>query len=151
MAVCKYVYIHFANLIVTQQTGLTPLHLAVMSGNTEVVNVLLTAKVDEKTEKTPLHLTAIRGNAEMVNALLVAGFKVDEKDEMEQTPLYHAALRGNTEVVNALLEAGSKVDEKDKVTTFIRQFNTAFSISRELIMALMIHNSLDQETRICPT
>ena len=52
MAVCKYMYIHFANLIVTQQTGLTPLHLAAMSGKAEVVNALLKAgsKVDEKDE-----------------------------------------------------------------------------------------------------
>ena len=50
MVVCKCTYIHFVNLIVTQQSGKTPLHDAAMSGNTEVVNALLKAgsKVDEK-------------------------------------------------------------------------------------------------------
>ena len=43
-------YIHFVNLIVTQQIGGTPLHHAAMSENAEVVNALLRAgsKVDEK-------------------------------------------------------------------------------------------------------
>ena len=50
MSVCKYMYIHFVNLIFTQQMEETPLHYAAMSGNTEVVNALLKAgsKVDEK-------------------------------------------------------------------------------------------------------
>ena len=43
-------YIHFVNLIVTQQKAKTSLHHAAESGNTEVVNALLKAgsKVDEK-------------------------------------------------------------------------------------------------------
>ena len=50
MVVCRHMYIHFVNLIVTQQTGETPLHHAARSGNAKVVNALLTAgsKVDEK-------------------------------------------------------------------------------------------------------
>ena len=50
MAVCRHMYIHFVNLIVTQQAGKTPLHYAAESGNAEVVNALLKAgsKVDEK-------------------------------------------------------------------------------------------------------
>ena len=47
-------YIHFVNLIVTQQMGKTPLQVldAARSGNAEVVNALLKAgsKVDEKDE-----------------------------------------------------------------------------------------------------
>ena len=50
MSVCRNMYIHSVYLIVTQQTGETPLHHAAESGNTEVVNALLKAgsKVDEK-------------------------------------------------------------------------------------------------------
>ena len=50
MAVCRYMNIHFANTIVTQQAGITPLHIAARSGNAKVVNALLQAgsKVDEK-------------------------------------------------------------------------------------------------------
>ena len=56
MAVCRYMYIHFVNLIVTQQMGETPLHHAARSGNAEVVNALLKAgsKVDEKDEVSML-------------------------------------------------------------------------------------------------
>ena len=47
---------HFVNLIVTQQSGETPLHHAVRSGNAEMVNALLKAgsKVDEKDQVSML-------------------------------------------------------------------------------------------------
>ena len=56
MVVCRYMYIHFVNLIVTQQKGKTPLHYANLSGNAEVVNALLKAgsKVDEKDQVSML-------------------------------------------------------------------------------------------------
>ena len=49
-------YIHFVNLIITQQRAKTPLHLAARSRNAEVVNALLKAgsKVDEKDEVSML-------------------------------------------------------------------------------------------------
>ena len=49
-------YIHFVNLIVTQQMGETPLHHAARSQNAEVVNALLKAgsKVDEKDQVSML-------------------------------------------------------------------------------------------------
>ena len=40
MAICRYMYIHFVNLIVTQQSGETPLHHAVTSGNADLVYAL---------------------------------------------------------------------------------------------------------------
>ena len=45
-----------AHIIVTHQTGETPLHHAARSGNTEVVNALLKAgsKVDEKDQVSML-------------------------------------------------------------------------------------------------
>ena len=47
MAVCKHMYRHLVNLIVTEQTGKTPLHCA---ASAEVVDALLKAgsKVNEK-------------------------------------------------------------------------------------------------------
>ena len=56
MVVCRHMYIHFVNLIVTQQMGDTLLHHAARSGNAEVVNALLKAgsKVDEKDQVSML-------------------------------------------------------------------------------------------------
>ena len=56
MVVCRFMYIHFVNLIVTQQKGETPLHHAARSGNAEMVNALLKAgsMVDEKNEVSML-------------------------------------------------------------------------------------------------
>ena len=58
-------YIHFVNLIVTQQTWETPLHHAA---------------------------TCRSGNAEMVNALLKAGSKVDQKDKVSLLCKYEIEL-----------------------------------------------------------
>ena len=55
MAICRYMYIHFVNLIVTQQAGKTPLHHAATCRN---------------------------GSAEVVIALLKVGSKVDETDQV---------------------------------------------------------------------
>ena len=56
MSVCRNMYIHFFNLIVTQQRAKTSLHDAATSGNAEVVNALLTAgsNIDEKNEVSML-------------------------------------------------------------------------------------------------
>ena len=65
MVVCRHMYIHFVNLIVTQQMGKTPLHHAA---------------------------TCRSGNAEVVNALLKAGSKVDEKDQVSMLCKYEVKL-----------------------------------------------------------
>ena len=44
--------------------------------------ILLNLIVTQQSGKTPLHHAARSGNADMVNALLKAGSKVDEKDEV---------------------------------------------------------------------
>ena len=62
MVVCR---LHFFNLIVTQQWGVTLLHRAVRSRNVEV-----------------LHHAVRSRNAVMLNALLKAVYKVDEKDQV---------------------------------------------------------------------
>ena len=53
----RYMYIHFVNLIVTEQAGKTPLHHAARS---EVVNALLKAgsKVDE-TDQVNIHVLKV--------------------------------------------------------------------------------------------
>ena len=54
--VCRYMYIHFFNLIVTQQMEETSVHDAARSRNAEVVNALLKAgsKVDENDQVSTL-------------------------------------------------------------------------------------------------
>ena len=102
----------------TGESGSTPLHHAAVSGNAEVVAVLLEAGADSMLgggDDTPLHWAT---TPEVVAVLLEAGADLDAPDDNGKTPLHWAALLGTAEVVTALLEAGADPkarDSKDKL------------------------------------
>ena len=48
--------------------------------------------VTQQTGETPLHHEARRGNTKVVNALLKAGFKVNQKDEVSMLCKYESEL-----------------------------------------------------------
>ena len=67
-------------------------------------------------ERTPLHWAAITGDAEVVRILLTAGADVYARDSGGgfgslggYTPLHHAVRQGHTEVVRVLLAAGADI------------------------------------------
>ncbi|XP_065186758.1 ankyrin repeat domain-containing protein 11-like [Sycon ciliatum] len=60
--------------------------------------------------ETPLHVASIRGDTEMVVALLERGADVSLKDNAGWTPLHEACSNGHLEIVQELLEAGAPVN-----------------------------------------
>jgi ankyrin repeat protein len=76
----------------------TPLDMAAMFGNTDVLEVLLAAGADvhhvNSYGKRPLHSAAIAGQAEIVALLLAHGAEVDAMDQFGMTALHMAASRG---------------------------------------------------------
>src|SRR3990167_4559299 len=105
--------------------GTTLLHIAAYYGHIDVVNILLSFKVNaflpynvhdvlSDTGETPLCIAAREGHVEVVNALLAKGAKINAgycySDGIIATPLYIAAQEGHVEVVNALLANGAKIN-----------------------------------------
>ena len=72
--------------------GAYPLHLAILKGNEEIVQILLDngAKVDlraaNKDKATPLHWAAFFGQTDLVSLLIEAGAPVNALDAHQSTP-----------------------------------------------------------------
>ncbi|WP_422460846.1 ankyrin repeat domain-containing protein [Endozoicomonas sp. ALB115] len=99
------------------RAGRTPLLLAVMSENPDVVNVLLDAgarvNVCDRDYRTPLH--EARSQA-IVKALLVRGADIEAKGWCEETPLMSVvSYRGGFGAVKALLVAGASVNARNRL------------------------------------
>jgi ankyrin repeat protein len=62
------------------------------------------------TGDTPLHVAAVHGDVEIVRLLLQAGAKVDVQGEHGYTPLHEAIAQKHKGVAEVLLQAGASVD-----------------------------------------
>jgi len=109
-------------------TSEPPLHMAVASGNVEIVKILLKHKATierrDTYSETALHDAAGAGNAEIVKLLIGAGANVNarqlgfslpcgsgnEEIPSQNTPLHFAAASGNPATIKALVDAGAKID-----------------------------------------
>ena len=98
--------------------GQTPLHIAALSHNKEVIDILLSYGADvnarDKYANTPIHAAAIGNNIAAVKALVEHGAEVNCKNESGKTPLHEAVLRHNKEVINTLLSYGADVNAIDE-------------------------------------
>ncbi|XP_026754222.1 ankyrin-3-like isoform X2 [Galleria mellonella] len=94
----------------------TVMHYAVLSGNTEVVNLMIKqgARVNyecpELSKPSPLDLAILKGDVPMVQMLLAAGAQVNASSSVIGSPL-HVACSDNIscrkEIVQILLESGA--------------------------------------------
>ena len=64
--------------------------------------------------RTPLMLAALKSNAEMVKLLLEHGADVNAVDSSGMTALMWAAFGGSAESVRLLIDKGAKIDTKDQ-------------------------------------
>ena len=95
----------------------TPLILAALNNNVEVVRVLLEGGVNvEKAnanQVTALHYAAYFGYLEVCRLLLDWRAKVDPLDWLKETPLHDAARSGQLSVAKLLVERGADVRLKN--------------------------------------
>ena len=106
----KYLVEHKANIYKKDDSGKNVLHYACLSGNVELITLLLQDNVfgitllnsRDKSGKTPLHFAAESGSIEAVKLLIKLGAKVRVKTSRDETVLHFAAKSGNIELVNLL-------------------------------------------------
>lgn len=106
----------------TSDTGLTPLAIAIVYGNWDAFQHLLSSGADTKKgdvtrEDHCLHVSAFsRGyrTTEFAEKLLEKDFAAIEiRNEVGESPLHHAALANRTDLVELYLERGASIDCRD--------------------------------------
>lgn len=103
-----------------QGDGMTALHWAAMSGDTELAQMLLFAGANVRATTrigayTPLFLASQQGHGAIVAALIKAGSDVKAANTNGTTALMVASSSGEVEAVKALLDGGADVNAKDPV------------------------------------
>ena len=123
----------------------TPLYHAVYTGNIEMVDYLLSNKVDvtvkTNTSWNVYHLAANNGYVEILQALVMHNNdNVNDVDKKKWTPLYHAVHNGHIEIVNYLLS--NKVDVTIKTETGWNVYHLAANNGYlEILQALVMYNN----------
>ncbi|XP_076004202.1 caskin-1 isoform X2 [Genypterus blacodes] len=96
------------NINIQDADGLSPLHHAALSGNKELISLLLEAQaaVDIKDNKgmRPLHYAAWQGKTEPMKMLLKAGSSVNGHSDEGQIPLHISAQHGHYDGSEMLLQ-----------------------------------------------
>ncbi|PGZ97169.1 hypothetical protein COE51_15055 [Bacillus pseudomycoides] len=85
----------------------TPLHIACLNGNVEIVTLLVEAGADLKIKyhgETPFALACRKGDAETVKYLMHKGEDVNEVMTRKVTPLHLISCSGNKDIVTYILD-----------------------------------------------
>uniref|UniRef100_A0A915B4I0 Inversin n=2 Tax=Parascaris univalens TaxID=6257 RepID=A0A915B4I0_PARUN len=98
--------------------GRTALHLAIMSCNSTVVDVMLnelgcTPETFDNDARTPLHYAAQRGQLEIVEKLLAGNARNATRDCFGVSPAHYAAQGGYLRVVSRILASAGGTDQYD--------------------------------------
>uniref|UniRef100_A0A8C8VI50 NFKB inhibitor beta n=1 Tax=Pelusios castaneus TaxID=367368 RepID=A0A8C8VI50_9SAUR len=102
----------------TNYDGYTPLHVAVLRKNLEMVKLLIDSGADlNKAElscgRSPLHLAVESQSSEVVECLLRAGVDTGAQMYVGYTPIYSAMHRPNQKILQLLREFGSEEPDWD--------------------------------------
>mmetsp|Transcript_62148 Transcript_62148/g.93842 ORF Transcript_62148/g.93842 Transcript_62148/m.93842 type:complete len:163 (-) Transcript_62148:53-541(-) len=105
-----YDYKNFVNI--PTSTGSSPLHLAVIEGNQQIIIFLIQhgAKLNYQNQdgQTALHWACKAGRTSIVKLLLKTGADIEIKDNEGNTPLHWAAEYNSHRVIRVLKAKGAK-------------------------------------------
>ena len=128
---------------------LSTLHMAVLSGQLKMVNMVLNSGVDidveDELEITPLFQAAAAGLRQICELLIEKGANINKRSKTGETPLFIASQEGHTDVVKLLLGHACKVDEcrnDGSSPLIIAIFNRRIDIAR-----LLVENGADVDTK----
>jgi ankyrin repeat protein len=116
---------HGAHVNDQNRNGQTPLHYAILNGNSGLLTLLLAHGADVEARyresddlpETLPHITALMGASslgltEIAGELIDHGARVNDQDRNGQTPLHYAILNGNSRLVALLLARGADVEAR---------------------------------------
>ena len=108
-----------ADVMVANLFDVTPLSLAAINGNGDMIRTLLAAGVDPNTRMASGEaaiLTAARtGQADAIRTLVAYGGDVNATQGAGQTPLMWAAAEGHLQAMRTLIEAGADIGARTVV------------------------------------
>ena len=100
-----------ANVVIRDRGKRTPLHYATTK---EVAALLmLDINAMDQSGNTPLHLAVDRGSQDIAELLIANGARVNVRNENGQTPLYRAIAIGHNEIAALLINNGTDVNNID--------------------------------------
>jgi len=106
-------------LNIRNSNSYTPLHIAAIVGNAEIVDLLLDANCDpnpqaslEKRQWRPIHYAAQYGHIEVVEMLIAAGVDKEVKTFFHLTPLMVASEFGKIEVLQYFIKMQAELNTK---------------------------------------
>ncbi len=95
----------------------SPLHLAVLSADADLVWALLIAGADpnltDSNDETPIFLAVRAGDKQVAEALIARGARINIEGPLGQYPLHIAARYGYTNLVRLFLARGADVNPRD--------------------------------------
>jgi ankyrin repeat protein len=103
------------DLNVKDKLGFTPLHVAILNGQTEIAKLLIeegaNINVQNDHGSTLLHSAIFKCQDEIAKLLIEKGTDINLKDvENGATPLHVAIYRGKKEIVKLLIKEGANID-----------------------------------------
>ncbi|XP_052803268.1 ankyrin repeat and SOCS box protein 8-like [Mya arenaria] len=125
-----------------------PLHLAVVQGNRDIVELLLSRGANiEATNvygESPLHIAARSGDTALVSSLLAAGSNIDSYDCGEATPLFHAVYSDKPSTTELLVKAGANLNTLNEELMTPLDHAVLYKYSR--IISLLLRGGCSVET-----
>lgn len=120
----------------------SPLHVAAVEQNPEIVRMLVEAGADidapsEVNGKNALHLSAELGDVGLVALLVELGANVESRDLRGQTAMHLAARGEHVLAVSRLIDAGAEVDSQELGKGLTPLMIASFQGSVELVKLLI--------------
>ena len=99
-------------------SSFTPLHCALVSGNEQCLQLLLThsdtaVNAADSAGLTPLHIAAAKNLLNSSKLLLSKGANINAKDVKERTPMMLAAIAGHVNIIEHLMDQAADIDSVD--------------------------------------
>lgn len=82
-----------------------------MSADVKIINLLIDAGVDKSLELSPLHLAVLKGDSQEISHLLSENVDVSVKDAIGFSPVFYAVAVGFDEGITLLTEHGAILDD----------------------------------------